>query len=215
MTTTRLLVIAFVAAGVSTSMANTVSWVFKKDAVINGSASLLGDASQSVAALSITDTGTPGEVSLTLKNLSPAGSGQYLSSLLLNIDPYPSHTYQVLDGTDIKTQEHGNNSKSDNGAKKFDALFRFYTTQPNELDPGDSTSWRMLLKDTNGHWLQAANFEALNQDNQYYAALKVQGNGGATSLYAQKVEAVPEPSTFVIAGLGALAYVGRKRRIKR
>ncbi|MBV6457810.1 MAG: hypothetical protein HONBIEJF_00930 [Fimbriimonadaceae bacterium] len=160
------------------------------------------------ATLTIADVAAD-TVELTLTHNATSASGQFITSLLLNMDPVPG-TITASNQTPINKFDgpftYGTDSINDAGVL-FDAKQGFETSNSgggaNRLKPGESVTFRLT-----GTGLNETDFLAKSPGTDILAMVHIQGIDGANS---GKIAAVPEPATMVALASG-LAIVARRRK---
>lgn len=160
------------------------------------------------ATLTIQNSGTD-TVDMTLTHNAGSAQGQFISKLLLNIDPFASNLTLTHNSTKISGSGFGMDAFNDAGGR-FDMFVDFEVSNrdggAHRLKPGESVSWQVI-----GDGLSEDDFVALSQGNlNVFALLHIQGINGEDS---GKVAPVPEPGTLAAIGV-ALAALG-SRRLKR
>lgn len=160
------------------------------------------------ATLTIEDNGTD-TVDMTLSHNAGSAQGQFISKLLLNIDPFADNLTLSHSSTKITGSGFGMDAFNDAGGM-FDMYVDFEVSNrdggAHRLKPGESVSWQVM-----GDGLSEDDFVALSQGNlNVFALLHIQGiNGGGSG----KVAPVPEPGTLAAIGVGLAALASR--RLKR
>ncbi|MER3413378.1 MAG: hypothetical protein C4340_00950 [Armatimonadota bacterium] len=161
------------------------------------------------ATLTIQNSGAD-TVNMTLTHNAGSAQGQFISKLLLNIDPFATGLSIIPGSPKIVGWGYGVDQFTD-ASGKFDMYVNFQVSNQNggadRLKPGESVSWQVT-----GNGLDENHFVALSQGNlNVFGLLHIQGippDGGSG-----KVAPVPEPGTLtaIAVGLAALA----SRRLKR
>lgn len=159
------------------------------------------------ATLTIQDSGA-NTVDMTLTHNAGSAQGQFISKLLLNIDPFASNLTLAHNSTKITGFGFGMDSFNDAGGR-FDMFVDFEVSNrdggAHRLKPGESVSWQVM-----GNGLSEDDFLALSQGNlNVFALLHIQGINGEGS---GKVAPVPEPGTLAAVGVGLAALVSRRLR---
>lgn len=202
--------IALLGLGSVSSFALDVTFDFLAADLWTGSSAIVGNGEGKVGRLVISDT-YEGEVlnamvAVTLTNLSPESSTQFLSEVNLNVgNPYPDGTGSDFEAP-VKRVDWDENSINDAGLK-FDVETSLFTDSHKRLRPGQSATWFLI-----GEGLTPLDFLALSEGNgSEFGLLHVQGvAGGASSKVT--ASAVPEPATLGVLASAALALLRRRRR---
>ncbi len=163
-------------------------------------------------------------VNMTLSHVADAGSGQFLSQLLLNLNVVPGNLAIIESSPKIVGFAFGNNAFNAPGNNRFDLEVSFGTANRNggieRLKPGESVSWQLT-----GTGLTEDSFLATTKDG-WYNMIHVQGIPGKGKDSSSKItgdyyyceppteQPVPEPASLVALGLGAAALL-RRRRAKK
>ncbi len=160
------------------------------------------------ATLTIEDNGTD-TVDMTLSHNAGSAEGQFISKLLLNMDPFADNLTLNHSSTKITGFGFGVDAFNNAGGR-FDMYVDFEVSNrdggAHRLKPGESVSWRVM-----GDGLSEDDFVALSQGNlNVFALLHIQGINGEGS---GKVAPVPEPGTLAAIGVGLAALASR--RLKR
>lgn len=159
------------------------------------------------ATLTISNSGTD-TVDMTLAHNAGSAQGQFISKLLLNIDPFASNLTLSHNSTKITGSGFGLDAFNDAGGR-FDMFVDFEVSNrdggAHRLKPGESVSWQVT-----GDGLSEDDFLALSQGNlNVFALLHIQGINGNGS---GKVAPVPEPGTLAAMGIGLAALASRRLR---
>lgn len=106
----------------------------------------------------------------------------------------------------------GCNTQKADGDGFYDIVFQFPTSAGARFEAGETFSWLISgsgLTESNFNWES----EGSSGNGSFFAAAHVQGIGANGSLSGW-VGAVPEPETYalMLAGLGLLGFVARRRR---
>lgn len=150
-------------------------------------------------------------VDFTLTHNASSTAGQFLRNIYLNIVPFVGGiTMTSLDETQatIDSMATGNDAFAHDGATGFDMFLAFQNSGgAGRLNPGESVSWR-----AEGTGLTTAHFDALSGGNHASLSLiHIQGIAGGLSSHIEP-NAVPEPATMAVLGLGALVSLRRRRQ---
>lgn len=178
--------------------------VFDFEVLITGS---MPQGTSPWATLTIQDSGA-NTVDMTLTHNAGSAQGQFISKLLLNIDPFASNLTLTHNSTKITGFGFGMDSFNDAGGR-FDMFVDFEVSNrdggAHRLKPGESVSWQVM-----GNGLSEDDFLAISQGNlNVFALLHIQGINGEDS---GKVAPVPEPGTLAAVGVGLAALVSRRLR---
>lgn len=193
-------------------------WDFVFDQVATGDSP---SGSSPWATLRVEDTGSPGEVKFTLwANLK--GSGEFISALWLNINPFQAVSFKGGSVTGISYMalaQHGEDGLS-NAGRSFDVQFAFPTAPPaDRLANSMVATW--VLKGNN---LTANHFKNLSgatgNNSPLWAMIHVQGISGGQEGSGKIVPSgepfggvIPEPATLMLFGMGLAApLVARWRK---
>ncbi len=188
-------------AGPSASAALT----FDFNAIISGSPV----GGPTYATLLIEDAGA-NTVNFTMTNTMDGNvsGGQFISKLMLNVDPYVNGNMTWSNPT-ISSYSFNQDGENDSGAK-FDYEVRFETSNSggNRFVAGDVVTWSVT-----GTGLTEDDFDAISAGNaQYEAMIHIQAipNSGSSAKVIPGAP-VPEPATFLALGLGLAALIKRRR----
>jgi hypothetical protein len=157
------------------------------------------------ATLTIQDSGTD-TVDMTLTHNAGSAQGQFISKLLLNIDPFANNLTLSHNSTKITGSGFGMDAFNDAGGS-FDMYVDFEVSNrdggAHRLKPGESVSWQVT-----GNGLSEDDFVALSQGSlNVFALLHIQGINGEDS---GKVAPVPEPGTLAAIGVALAALASRR-----
>lgn len=148
-------------------------------------------------------------VELTLTHNASSASGQFITNLLVNMNPVPGSvtaSNQTPLGKFDGAFSYGTDSINDAGIK-FDGEQGFETSNSgggvNRLKPGESASFRLT-----GAGLNETDFLSTSPNTNVYAMIHLQGIDGGLS---SKIAAVPEPASMVALASG-LGIVARRRK---
>lgn len=197
--------IAFAALG-AVSVANATTLTMNFDTKISGETPI---GAKPWATLTIKDTAA-NTVSFTLKNNLAPGS-QFISELLLNLDPFKASTASNL-SAELSSAAFKLNDYNGISGRKYDFKASFKTANNgNRLSGGKTATWTAT-----GTGLSADLFNALSTGStKNYAQMHIQGIDGDDSAKVTGnyvTEPVPEPMTCAVLGIGALGLLRRKRK---
>ncbi|MBX7132012.1 MAG: PEP-CTERM sorting domain-containing protein [Fimbriimonadaceae bacterium] len=160
------------------------------------------------ATVTITDVAA-NIVNLRIDHNASSAAGQFISNLYLNLDPFiGSMTISNEVNSNKRDGAIGLSLNGINGAagNQFDMVVPFETSNSgggvNRLKPGEFWS-----ADLTASGLSSSNFNSVNNKGNYVGA-HVQGIAGGLSSH---ITQVPEPGTMAALGLGALAFLRRRR----
>jgi hypothetical protein len=159
------------------------------------------------ATLSIQDAGAD-TVNFTFTHSATSSPGQFISTLWLNMEPFPSNPQMIENSATITGADFDHNNVS-NAGYDFDLKVNFETSNGggNRLDPGENVSWQFT-----GTGLNSSAFNNVSGGNgQVLAMAHMQGlaNGQSGKMGAS---IVPEPTTIGALAMGALALLRRRRK---
>lgn len=159
------------------------------------------------ATVTITDVAA-NKVNLRIDHNATSAAGQFISNLYLNLDPFVgSMTISNEQNANKRDGVLGLSLNGINGAagNQFDMRVSFHTSNSgggvDRLKPGEFWS-----ADLTGTGLAAANFNSVD-NNGLYVGAHFQGLAGGLSGHTT----VPEPGTMAAMGLGAFAFLRRRR----
>ena len=178
--------------------------VFNFDTVVTGDTP--GGASP-WATLTISDAGA-NTVNFTLTHNATSSSGQFITALWLNMDPFPGNP-QIVENSPTILSGQFKQDAFNNAGLDFDGeiLFETSNTSGDRLEPAESVSWQIT-----GTGLNESAFNSFSGGNQQVLAMiHVQGidpgNEGSG-----KVAAVPEPASLAAIMMGAAVLLRRRRK---
>lgn len=160
------------------------------------------------ATVTITDVAA-NKVNLRIDHNASSAAGQFISNLYLNLDPFVGS--MAISNEVNSNKRNGALGLSLNGingaaGNQFDMSVSFNTSNSNgganRLKPGEFWS-----ADLTGTGLAAANFNSVD-NNGLYVGAHLQGISGGLSSH---ITQVPEPGTIAALGLGAMAFLRRRR----
>ncbi|HWP31519.1 MAG TPA: PEP-CTERM sorting domain-containing protein [Fimbriimonadales bacterium] len=157
------------------------------------------------ATLSITDSGVD-MVDMTLTHSASSAAPQFVTELLLNIEPFPSDLNLIESSPTIVGWEFDEDDINDAGGM-FDMQVDFETSNSGDrLNPGESVTFQVT-----GTGLDANDFNAFSKGNlNVLGMVHIQGINGEGS---GKVAAVPEPAS-ILALIGAFGILAARRRVQ-
>lgn len=159
------------------------------------------------ATLTFVDAGAD-TVNVTFSHSATSASGQFITSLWLNINPFPNNPQMIENSptiTGVNFDENGVN----NAGHVFDVEVEFETSNGggNRLEPGDIVTWQFT-----GTGLNENAFNAFSGGNgQVLAMAHMQGIGNGQS-GKMGASIVPEPATIGALAVGALALLRRRKK---
>ncbi|MCC7102484.1 MAG: PEP-CTERM sorting domain-containing protein [Fimbriimonadaceae bacterium] len=160
------------------------------------------------ASLTVTDGGV-NTVDFTLTHNATSAAGQFLSTLWLNMDPYPAGPAIVESSPKITGASFSHNGIN-NASLTFDASVGFEVSNAgggvNRLKPGESVSWQIT-----GTGLNAAAFMATAGTSNVIAMIHVQ-NIGPNGDSGKIIATVPEPASMSALALALGSLAARRRR---
>ena len=149
-------------------------------------------------------------VNFTMTNTSDPGTsgGQFISKLLLNVDPFVAGTMTWSDPT-ISSYSFDEDGENDSGAS-FDYEVRFETANNgNRFVSGEVVSWSVT-----GSGVTESSFQAMSAGNSPQQGMvhiqAIPDNGGSAKVVAG--EPVPEPASLGAIALGVAALLGRRKK---
>lgn len=161
------------------------------------------------ASLSVTDGGL-NTVNFVLTHSASSTSGQFLTSLWLNMNPYPGSPAIVESSPKITGAAFANKSITNAGIT-FDAEVSFATSNSgggvNRLKPGESVAWQIT-----GAGLTAAAFATTSGNSNVIAMIHVQGIGPNNNDSGKIIATVPEPTSMSALAAASCAMLARRRR---
>lgn len=157
------------------------------------------------ATLTIMNDG-PNKVDMTLSHNASSASGQFISKLLLNVDPFITDLDIIENSPKITGAGFGQDAFADAGAG-FDVEIQFEVSGAgggvNRLKPGESVSWEIT-----GTGVTENHFEAFSTGVPLLSLIHIQGIAGGES---GKVTVVPEPATLLAVGAALSGLLVRRR----
>ena len=162
-----------------------------------------------VATLTIEDWGAD-TVKFTLLHGSGSTSGQFITDLWFNLDPYVAVTQADKTPLALFDNFYAGEDGQPNAMLYFDLRQTFVHNASERFDPGESISFTL-----SGSGLNAADFMAFaahdpaGWDN-VIAMIHIQGVGEG-GLNSGKLAVVPEPASLAVIGLGLAALIRRRR----
>ncbi len=159
------------------------------------------------ATLTIENAGTD-TVDMTLAHNATSASGQFISLLLLNMDPYPVDPALIESSPKIVDWDFGPDAFPNAGGR-FDMQVKFATSNAgggvNRLKPGESVSWQVT-----GGGLIETDFQSLSTGGlNVFTMIHLQGIAGGGSA---KLAPVPEPASLLVLVAGSALLLIRRRR---
>ena len=160
------------------------------------------------ASLTITDAGV-NTVDFTLTHNASSAAGQFLSTLWLNMDPYPGSPAIIESSPKINGASFSHNGIN-HASLTFDASVGFEVSNAgggvNRLKPGESVSWQFT-----GTGLSAASLMATAGTSNVLAMIHVQ-NIGQNGDSGKIIATVPEPASMSALALALGSLLARRRR---
>lgn len=156
------------------------------------------------ATLTIQDAGA-NTVNLTLTHNATSASGQFITELWMNMQPFPSNPQMVENSATITGVTFDENNIN-NASLIFDLSVTFETsnTSGDRLEPGESVSWQFT-----GTGLNENAFNSFAKGGDVLAMIHMQGLANGES---GKVGVVPEPASLAVIAMGAAALLRRRKK---
>ena len=205
----RLHTIALTVFGIAfAQVASAAVVVLNFDTIVTGDT----PSGSNLATLTISDLGSD-SVLVNLSHNSTSITGQFITGLWLNVNPFtsmtqddrtPANKFDGLLGQGLDSQQ--------NAGLNFDLSQAFETSSSsggaNRLKKGESVSFKL-----SGSGLNATDFLSTatptgGQRTDVLAMIHLQGIPGGGSV---KLGAVPEPATMIALGAGVCAILRRRR----
>lgn len=200
----RLIGLSFLVALGGSAQAATLTMNF--DSLYTG---FMPNGSAPWATVVFTDNGA-NTVDMVVTHNSTSASGQFVTKLLLNLDPIVGSVSGSAIAGKIATFNSVSVGSTNDAGTTFDFTVDFNQSNAGNgaqrLLPSDSVTIQLV-----GAGLSVANFDALSVGGTPVRALMhIQGIDGQNS--GKVTEGVPEPASMIILGSAALAAFARKRR---
>ena len=202
----RLIPVVALAAIAFAGQTASASLVFNFNHVVNGTPV----GGPNFATLVVENAGTD-TVNFTMTNTmdGSVSQGQFISRLWLNVSPFVSGNMTWTSPT-ITGYTFDHNDINQAGAR-FDYEVRFTTANNgNRFTAGDVVTWSVT-----GAGLSEDDFDAQSVgDKHWYGLIHIQAIPGCEddSAKVKAGEPVPEPATWLALGLGATAFLRRRKR---
>ncbi len=194
---------------IAAASASASSITFNFDTILTGDT----PGGSNIATLTIADSGA-NTVLVTLTHNATSATGQFISDLWLNLDPYATVTQsgQTPINKFSGALSQGFNTEQ-NAGYKFDLRQGFAVSNAgggvDRLKPGESISFSLTSANLSASMFDSTAVPTGGQRTDVAAMIHLQGIPGGGSVKLGAV--VPEPASMAALALGAIALVRRRK----